>query len=542
MIKVRADMRLPRSSSAFRVLFAALLFGLLLGGNVLAVGAAKLPTSLSIGSSPNPAQSNDLIVIAGKLVAGSKDLSEQKVQLKESASRNAGWVVVASAVTGVDGTFSVSWQPTLQGQFYLRTTYGGNMLYQASVSNTLVQVVQSAPKPAMMLVAKDGHPKWGTDPRQDSNVASYGQRTHIAYESNEGLGYSEPFPGPSGFGGKIKVVTYDQANQQLLGPFTISEKPVYDEHGYPVMVADSQGYLHIVYDGHQVPLKYKRSLRPNDASEWTEAELVGQRGTYPHLIVGPNDTLLLFYRERGTKYDRWVELMSTRSGDAWSNPTTVLDAQFVKDDPANSWCVYVNKVHLGQDGAIYIIWTWMDESVSPSIMTDVGFARSSDYGQTWTMADGTAYSLPIQRTGSYEKIWAGVYASMHASIAASNAGSVVALLFEYDSKWQNSKMHQRLWDGASWSSSVAATGLLIGNIAMDSSGVLRGLSMTEWPYNIKYMEARPPYGTWTIEDLGSPTKSYYPTVASSADRYFEGSWQVRVASDHSELYFYTQAL
>jgi hypothetical protein len=218
---------------------------------------------------------------------------------------------------------------------------------------------------------------------------------------------------------------------------------------------------------------------------------------------------------------------------------TVLDAQFVKDDPVNNWCVYVNKVHLGQDNAIYIIWTWMDES--SSVLMDVGFAKSSDYGQTWSMANGTAYSLPIQRTGSYERIWVGEYASMHATIAASKTGRVVALLFEFDSNWQKSRIHQRLWDGASWSSSVVATGFLFANIVMDSSGVLRGLAMTEWPYNVKYIEARPPYGTWIIEDLGSPTKSYYPTVATGADLYFEGSWQVRVAPDHSELYFYTQA-
>ena len=542
MIKVRADMRLRGSPSTFRVLFAVLLLGLLIGGNAGTVEAAKTPTSLSIEPSPSPAQSDGLVAIVGRLVAGNMGLPNQKVYVKESASKDAQqWTTVTAAFTGADGTFSVSWKSRLQGQFFVKASYPGAPQYKVSVSN-VIQVVYGAPKSTTMLVAKDGHPKWGTDPRQDSNIAYYGGRTHIAYESNESLGYVEAYPGPSGTGGKIKVSTYDQVKQQWLGPFTVSEKPVYDDHGYPVMVADSQGYLHVVYDGHQVPLKYKRSLRPNDASEWTEAELVGERGTYPHLIVGPNDTLFLFYRERGTKYDRWVEVMSTRSGGAWSNPTTVLDAQFVKDDPANNWCVYVNKVHLGQDGAIYMIWTWMDESVSPSILMDVGFARSSDYGQTWTMADGTVYSLPILRTGSYEKIWAGEYASMHATIAASKSGSVVALLFEYDSKWENSKMHQRLWDGASWSSSVVATGLLFGNIVMDSSGVLRGLAMTEWPYNIKYMEARPPYGSWTIKDLDSPTKSYYPTVSTSADPYFEGSWQVRVALDHSELYFYTQAL
>jgi hypothetical protein len=408
-----------------------------------------------------------------------------------------------------------------------------------SLVGVLPSVQANAENPLMpMLVAKDGHPTWGTDPRQDSNIVYYSGRTHFAYESSEGMGYTETFPGPSGTGGYIKVISFDYATNQWLGPFTVSDKPVYDNHGYPVLTVDSNGYLHIVYDGHQIPLKYKRSLRPNDASEWTSAEQLGQIGTYPHLFVNAQNTLFLFYRERGG-YDRWTEVMQTKPvGGSWSAATTILDAEW-KNTLDNNFGVFVPSVCLGLDNAIYITWIWQDDRDNLSeISYGVGFAKSVDFGQTWTRADGTPYTLPIKRSDNQEKLWNGVYPNYSpTSIAANAQGQVVVLLSNFNSDWSSPVIYERLWSG-SWSNVTVANGLLFPNIMIDGNGVARGLTMRYANGSITYMEAKPPYTTWTFTDTGAPTGSYVPTVLSRASGTFEGTWHTRVASDHSDLYWY----
>jgi len=390
-----------------------------------------------------------------------------------------------------------------------------------------------------VLVAGNGHPKWATDCRQDANIVYYSGKTHIAYESSEGLGYSEPEPGPSGTGGYIEVMTYDHATNQWLGPFRVSDKPVYDDHGYPVLTVDSKGYLHIVYDGHQIPLKYKRSLRPNDASAWTTSEELGQLGTYPHLFVGAGDQLFVFYRERGNSYDRWVEQMQTKPvGGSWSTPKTVLDAEWKPNDPASDFSVLVQRVHLGQDKVIYMTWSWQPRQAQYDL--DVGFAKSTDFGETWTWAGGTRYTLPIRRTGDQEKLWSGNYPLYgQTAVAANKNGQVLVLLQEYDDDWSNARIHQRLWTDGSWSVDTIATGVLSASIMIDSGGVAHGLAMSETG-GIAYMEARAPYSAWRLAAVQSTSIGYYPTViATDNGGLFEGSWHVRTGSSTSEIYYYS---
>ena len=416
------------------------------------------------------------------------------------------------------------------------------------LSSPVLQTVEAAREKKLRgtiaLVAKDGHPKWGTDGRQDSNIVYFEGKTHIAYESSEGLGYEEPYPGPSGAGGYVKVVTFDHSTQEWLGPFRVSDKPVYDEHGYPVLTVDSKGYLHIVYDGHDLPMKYKRSVRPNDASQWTAFEQVGERATYPHLFVGPNDTLFFFYRERGGSYDRFVEDMCTKdAGGHWSSPKTIIDAEWKANDPSSDFVVYTQSVHLGQDSVIYVTWSWYDRGTDSH--HDVGFARSPDFGDTWTWSNGTRYSLPIKRTAMYEKIWSGMYPSYQTSVAASRSGEVIVLLFEHAADWSWSKIHLRVWNGKTWKSSIIATDALNAKAMIDYSGIAHGTTMAETPsgVHIKYMEARPPYNAWTLTSVDSGSVSFYPSVMTHSDgNLFQSVWHSRVSLEYSELYMYSLSL
>ena len=86
-----------------------------------------------------------------------------------------------------------------------------------------------------------------------------------------------------------------------------------DNHARPCLTIDRRGFLHVVLSGHNSAITWRRSLRPNDSSQWTPAEEVGE-GTYPAAVCGPDDTLLVTARARGW---RGVTLL-IRSEGKWS--------------------------------------------------------------------------------------------------------------------------------------------------------------------------------------------------------------------------------
>ena len=48
----------------------------------------------------------------------------------------------------------------------------------------------------------------------------------------------------------------------------------FDNHGCPSLTIDKEGYLHIVYGPHHHPIRYRKSLHPNDSTSWTAEEHV----------------------------------------------------------------------------------------------------------------------------------------------------------------------------------------------------------------------------------------------------------------------------
>ena len=67
-------------------------------------------------------------------------------------------------------------------------------------------------------------------------------------------------------GFRVRVRTLDRKTNQWSPTYTVGE--AYDNHGGPALTVDSLGYLHIVYYPHHHPFRYRRSVRPNDVSEW----------------------------------------------------------------------------------------------------------------------------------------------------------------------------------------------------------------------------------------------------------------------------------
>ena len=86
-----------------------------------------------------------------------------------------------------------------------------------------------------------------------NKIVTSGDRTHVAWLDSP----------PEGF--RVRVRTLNRWTGDWSPTATVGE--AYDNHGGPALTIDSSGFLHIVYYPHHHAMRYRKSKRPNDASE-----------------------------------------------------------------------------------------------------------------------------------------------------------------------------------------------------------------------------------------------------------------------------------
>lgn len=220
---------------------------------------------------------------------------------------------------------------------------------------------------------------------EQAKIITVGDRTHVAWLDGEADGF------------RIRIRTLDRATGTWSPTVTVGEGM--DNHGGPGLTVDSQGYLHIVYYPHHDVFRYRRSLRPNDASAWTPEERFGEGLSFPTMLCAPDDTLILTAR-RGFHDAQRVpqehlpveqELWKKPPGGEWRKVSTLLRARtpgYSQFAVGLAWGADHRTIHLNTrpyEGNPYTM-------ASP--MNTIGYLVSPDAGETWTKADGTPVTLP----------------------------------------------------------------------------------------------------------------------------------------------------
>lgn len=213
---------------------------------------------------------------------------------------------------------------------------------------------------------------------QSNKIITAAGKTHVAWQDVSQRGF------------EIKIRTFDHEAHQWSPSYTIGE--AFDNHGGPAMVIDSKGYLHVVYYPHSHPMRYRKSVRPHDASEWSEEIQFGERLTYPTLVIGPDDTLYMTARCRGEdKKTKWtLQFFSKPDGGDWSAPTPLIEpseALYAQYQVALAWGPDHKTLHLST--RLYgdmPRWGYL-----------VGYMKSTDFGKTWQRFDGTPIPLPANK-------------------------------------------------------------------------------------------------------------------------------------------------
>ena len=209
----------------------------------------------------------------------------------------------------------------------------------------------------------------------DANkIITLQDKTHVAWLDSITEGF------------RVRIRTLDRKTNRWSPTYTVGE--AYDNHGGPALTVDSLGYLHIVYYPHHHPFRYRRSVRPNDASEWGDEIQLGERCTYPTMVCGSDDTLYLTGRENRGDQPWYVNLYIKPPNAPWGEPIPLFQ------DDKGGYVRFQQALIWGQDHRTLHLTLWIfDENRAYT----VGYLRSPDSGRTWERADGAPVLLPATR-------------------------------------------------------------------------------------------------------------------------------------------------
>ncbi|MEO7598580.1 MAG: BNR-4 repeat-containing protein [Opitutus sp.] len=238
---------------------------------------------------------------------------------------------------------------------------------------------------ARAILSTEGSGRATAYPEQNK-IITLNSRTHVVWLDAVAEGF------------RVRGRTLDHTTGEWSPVTTIGEAQ--DNHGGPALTVDSKGFLHIVYYPHHQAVRYRRSVQPNDLSHWEEEERFGDGLSYPSLLCAPDDTLIVaarrgFFGPDGKYLDKHYleeELWIKSPGSSWQRQSVLIRGRFPRYAQFASglvWSPDRKTIHLG--GRIYE--SSPDPMGKPTYT--IVYMKTSDLGKTWTKADGTPLTLPV---------------------------------------------------------------------------------------------------------------------------------------------------
>ena len=205
-----------------------------------------------------------------------------------------------------------------------------------------------------------------------NKIVTFRGKTHVVWQEAARLGYFN------------KVRTFNHDTRQWSNEVSLNQGV--DNHARPVITVDHQGYLHVVMSGHNSTVTYRRSLRPNDASEWGPLEEAGG-GTYPSIACGRDNTIFLAVRALGQK---GADLYVRPKDGKWTKQARIVK----RADGFSGYAGFSTGLTVDREGLLHAICN-VYEGKSGSHQA-LCYMRSRDNGKTWKTATGKRVAVPAR--------------------------------------------------------------------------------------------------------------------------------------------------
>lgn len=254
--------------------------------------------------------------------------------------------------------------------------FRGSLPLWAFLSLCLPLGIPAASSGSPVLLSESGSGR-ATAYIESPKIITFDGRTHAAWLDTPEAGF------------RVKIRTLDHATGHWSGPWIIGEAAT--NHGGPALTIDEAGYLHVLYYSHHHPFRYRRSVRPNDASEWTPYTEFGTDLTYPALVCAPDGSLILTARRSYEDRPWELELWRKPPAGSWERQGAVLASRFP------DYAQFAASLAWGPDHRVLHLATRlyeMPDNDRSGVVTTIGYLRSDDAGLSWTRLDGAPVELP----------------------------------------------------------------------------------------------------------------------------------------------------
>ncbi len=345
----------------------------------------------------------------------------------------------------------------------------------------------------------------------------------------------------------------DPASATLLNP-----------HNFVSGGLDGEGYVHLILGAHNSGARHYVSKTPRELSGWQEIggwiAREGHAMTYPYLVRAPDRSLWLFYRHGRSGYgDTFLvrgltrdpsriqpELLIDGRRNGVGNPTTLKYRDRwpeLRIDVHHENSQYLFSPVFSADGCLHLAWTWRLSNFSEAENNpwrkpgfqglpnrDIAYARTCDWGITWTNSVGTPYRLPLMRLAEdaafrpeiIDRIDIGTSYFNHYGSAADAAGHPHYVYHHWDDQHRTQIWHL-FHDGKGWvkaqvtqydrdfpwnrhqASGLVGTALARPDILVDSMND-SALVITRseiYRNRLELYRSKPPYRNWNLEILDS---------------------------------------
>ncbi len=183
------------------------------------------------------------------------------------------------------------------------------------------------------------------------------------------------------------ITYYDHDTKRWTKPVKVDDcrYKAKDGHNNPELLITRDGYLHLFYGCHGNPVKYARSLYPEDITRWRLGKEFGARSTYPHPVQVGNGDILVFCRRHlpvsGTEHAVTFVYRSTDNGSTWDEGTQLVSFRSHPDEEYRTRAYQRAFMYDATEDLIYCA------------LIDQG-----SVGKTWANAKRTYYSVKYDPT------------------------------------------------------------------------------------------------------------------------------------------------
>ena len=196
------------------------------------------------------------------------------------------------------------------------------------------------------------------DVRQRPQAVFLSGRVFIAFKAG----------GPESFSAKPKtspmLITYDPRSRRFSETLTVGPKTSDHHHG-PIIWADEEEYLHVLFGCHKTPGTHLVANRPadmgRDMSAWTPAPAIAPKLSYPTVFRIHGGKELVYYRTDGHA-SSWTYRISDDNGKTWTGPAT--DVTDLDSSGRSEWSSYQTKLPSEDGKFLHVVFTDYDDAKS----------------------------------------------------------------------------------------------------------------------------------------------------------------------------------